>query len=82
MSILVVGATGLVGGQVAQKLRKQGQSVRALVRGGDAHPKVQPLRAAGIEVVAGDLTVPKTLEPACRGYHGGHYCNFHAHGSQ
>ncbi len=66
MSILVVGATGLVGGQVAQKLRKQGQSVRALVRGGDAHPKVQPLRAAGIEIVDGDLTVTETLEPACR----------------
>jgi NADH dehydrogenase len=66
MSILVVGATGLVGGQVAQKLRKQGQSVRALVRGGDAHPKVQPLRAAGIEIVAGDLTVPETLDLACR----------------
>jgi NADH dehydrogenase len=66
MSILVVGATGLVGGQVAQKLRKQGQSVRALVRGGDAHPKVQPLRAAGIEIVSGDLTMPETLEPACR----------------
>src|SRR5438552_11664923 len=68
MSILVVGATGLVGGQVAQKLRRQGQSVRALVRGGDAHPKVQPLRAAGIEIVNGDLTVAETLEPACRRY--------------
>jgi uncharacterized protein YbjT (DUF2867 family) len=67
MSILVVGATGFVGGQVAQKLRRQGESVRALVRGGDAHPNVQPLRAAGIEVVAGDLTVPETLESACRG---------------
>ena len=67
MSILVVGATGFVGGQVAQKLRRQGESVRALVRGGDAHPKVQPLHAAGIEIVAGDLTVPETLEPACRG---------------
>ena len=67
MSILVVGATGLVGGQVAQKLRRQGESVRAFVRGGDAHPKAQPLRAAGIEIVAGDLTVPETLAPACRG---------------
>jgi uncharacterized protein YbjT (DUF2867 family) len=67
MSTLVVGATGLVGGEVAQKLRRKGESVRALVRGGDAHPKVQPLRAAGIEVVAGDLTVPETLEAACRG---------------
>ena len=67
MSTLVVGATGFVGGQVAQKLRRQGESVRAFVRGGDAHPKVEPLRAAGIEIVAGDLTVPETLEPACRG---------------
>ena len=67
MSILVVGATGFVGRQVAQKLRRQGESVRALIRGGDSHPKVQPLRAAGIEVVNGDLTVPGTLEPACRG---------------
>jgi uncharacterized protein YbjT (DUF2867 family) len=67
MSILVVGATGFVGGQVAQKLRRQGESVRALVRGGDSHPKAQPLRAAGIEVVDGDLTVPETLESACRG---------------
>jgi uncharacterized protein YbjT (DUF2867 family) len=67
MSILVVGATGFVGGQVAQKLRRQGESVRALVRGGDAHPKVQPLRAAGIEIVDGDLTVSETLEPACHG---------------
>jgi len=67
MSILVLGATGFVGGLVAQKLRRQGESVRALVRGGDAHPKVQPLRAAGIEIVAGDLTVTETLEPACGG---------------
>ena len=67
MSTLVVGATGLVGGRVAQKLRRQGESVRALVRGGNGHPKVQPLRDAGIEVVAGDLTVAETLEPACRG---------------
>jgi len=67
MSILVVGATGLVGGQVAQKLRRQGESVRALVRGGDAHPKVQPLRAAGMEIVDGDLTVPETLALSCRG---------------
>ena len=67
MSILVVGATGFVGGQVAEKVRRQGESVRALVRGGGAHPKVQPLRAAGIEVVDGDLTVPETLESACHG---------------
>jgi NADH dehydrogenase len=55
-----------VGGQAAKKLRRQGESVRALVRGGDGHPKVQPLRAAGIEIVDGDLTVPETLEQACR----------------
>lgn len=67
MSTLVVGATGFVGGQVAQKLRRQGESVRAVVRGGEANPKVQPLHAAGIEIVDGDLTIPETLEAACRG---------------
>jgi uncharacterized protein YbjT (DUF2867 family) len=66
MSILVVGATGFVGGQIAQKLRQQGQTVRALVRGGAAHPKAKQLRDAGIEAVDGDLTVPATLEAACR----------------
>ena len=43
---LVVGATGLVGQQIALGLRRQGRSVRALVRGGTRHEKAAPVVAA------------------------------------
>ena len=36
---LVVGATGLVGQQIALRLRRQGRAVRAIVRGGTHHEK-------------------------------------------
>lgn len=64
---LVVGATGLVGQQIALGLRRQGRSVRALVRGGLQHEKAASLIAAGIEIVDADLTKPKTLPAACAG---------------
>ena len=67
MPCLVVGATGFVGGQVARSLRERGTSVRALVRGGTSHPKSAELRAAGIEIVDGDVTRPESLASACRG---------------
>lgn len=66
MACLVVGATGFVGGQVARGLRERGTSVRALVRGGASHPKAGELRAAGIDIVDGDVTRPESLAPACR----------------
>jgi len=64
---LVVGATGLVGQQIALGLRRQGRATRALVRGGVRHEKAAPLVAAGIEIVDADLTKPKTLPSACAG---------------
>src|SRR5215472_11459141 len=64
---LVVGATGLVGQQVALGLRHQGRKVRALVRGGTHHEKVAPLISAGIEIVDADLTKPESLPSACAG---------------
>jgi NADH dehydrogenase len=64
---LVVGATGLVGQQVALGLRRQGRAVRALVRGGARHEKAGPLISAGIEIVDADLTKPETLPSACAG---------------
>ena len=45
--ILVVGATGLVGGEACQKLRRRGEAVRALVRPTSSPEKVDALRAAG-----------------------------------
>lgn len=64
---LVVGATGLVGQQIALGLRRQGRAVRGLVRGGTRHEKAASLVAAGIEIVDGDLTEAETLPAACAG---------------
>lgn len=64
---LVVGATGVVGQQIALGLRRQGHAVRALVRGGPHSEKAAPLIAAGIEIVDADLTKPETLPAACAG---------------
>ena len=64
---LVVGATGLVGQQVALSLRRHGRRVRALVRGGKRREKAAPLLSAGIEVVDADLSKPESLPSACAG---------------
>ena len=64
---LVVGATGLVGQQIALGLRQLGRTVRAMVRGGTHHEKAAPLIAADIEIVDADLTKLETLPSACAG---------------
>jgi uncharacterized protein YbjT (DUF2867 family) len=64
---LVVGATGLVGQQIALGLRKKGRDVRAMVRRGTSHQKAKPLISASIEIIDADLTKPETLPPACAG---------------
>ena len=67
MAILVVGATGFVGQQIAMGLQRRTGHVRGLVRGGASHPKATELVAAGVEIAAGDLTRPDTLLAACTG---------------
>jgi uncharacterized protein YbjT (DUF2867 family) len=67
MSILVVGATGIVGGEIAHKLVQQGQQVSALIRGGRSHSKAAQLTSAGVEVIEGDLARPETLSGAAKG---------------
>ena len=62
--ILVVGATGLLGGRIATRLARRDVAVRAMVRPGrDAGA----LERAGAEVVEGDLTRPETLPPVLAG---------------
>ncbi len=63
--ILVVGATGLLGGEICRLLRERGNPVRALVREGS--PREAGLRALGAEVVHGDLKVRSSLDRACAG---------------
>jgi len=67
MSILIAGATGLVGKQIALALQGKTGHVRGLVRGGASHPKASDLVAAGIEIAIGDLREPSTLARACVG---------------
>ncbi len=62
---LIVGATGLVGQQVALSLRQRGRQVRAMVRGGKNHEKAKLLISAGIDIVDADLTEHQTLQSAC-----------------
>ena len=65
--ILVVGATGLVGGEVCKKLAARGEKVRALVRTMSSKERVEALRSAGVELCVGDLKDPGSLAAACRG---------------
>jgi uncharacterized protein YbjT (DUF2867 family) len=65
--ILVVGATGRVGGAAVEELLEAGFEVRALVRSAQ---KAERLRKLGAEVAVGDVTQPRTLGPAVQGCSG------------
>lgn len=62
--ILVTGATGKVGGEVARLLLADRVPVRALTRDPE---RAGPLAALGADVVQGDLARPATLAAACAG---------------
>ena len=62
--ILVVGASGVLGGTAARFLLAQGRSVRAMTRRPDALSTLQQL---GADVVSGDMLDPPSLERACAG---------------
>ena len=61
--ILVVGSTGLLGGQIAHGLLDKGRRVRILVRPASNH---QPLVRDGAEPFYGDLKDRLSLDIACR----------------
>lgn len=62
--ILIVGATGLLGGEIARRLLQQNRAVRVLVRPGSAY---EALVASGAEPAYGDLKDPDSLARACEG---------------
>lgn len=64
MTVLVVGATGLVGGMVVRRLVERGEQVRAMTRPG---AEVAALTAAGVEQVSGDFADPDSLRRAVAG---------------
>jgi len=69
MKTLVVGATGLLGPEVCQRLTAAGHQVRALVRSTAVVQKRAALEALGVELVEGDLKDAASLDRACDGVH-------------
>jgi len=64
---LIVGATGMLGGEICRLLRDRGEPVRALVRGTSNPEKLSHLQSLGADCVEGDLKDAATLEAACSG---------------
>ena len=64
---LIVGATGLLGGEICRLLAAEGKPVRALVRPTSEQSKVTQLESLNIEVVRGDLKDRASLDAACEG---------------
>lgn len=64
--VLVIGATGLVGSAVCQKLVERGEKVRALVRRTSSKEKVELLRSSGIELCTGDLKDADSIALGCK----------------
>jgi NADH dehydrogenase len=65
--ILVVGATGLLGGEICRRALAAGHPVRALVRANSNREKVEILRSAGAATAVADLKAPATIAAACEG---------------
>jgi nucleoside-diphosphate-sugar epimerase len=64
VTVLVTGATGLLGGHVTDLLVERGERVRALVRPGR---DIQRLASLGVDVRFGDLADHRSLVEAVRG---------------
>ena len=62
--ILVTGATGFVGGQLARRLHARGHSVRVFARPSE---RAEQLRREGFDVVLGDLRDPEAVDQAVSG---------------
>jgi uncharacterized protein YbjT (DUF2867 family) len=67
MTTLIVGATGLVGGEICRLLTSQGHPVRALVRKSADPTKIETLKKLGCALAYGDLRDPASLAAACQG---------------
>lgn len=74
--ILIVGATGILGGLITQKLQREGKDIRILVRPNSPAEQMalqrmasspQVLIEGGAEPVYGDLKNPPSLDRACEG---------------
>jgi NADH dehydrogenase len=65
--ILVAGATGRLGLEIVQRLRRRGEEVRGLVRATSAPEKIAAIKDSGAQVYTGNLRDRESLEAACEG---------------
>jgi nucleoside-diphosphate-sugar epimerase len=72
-SILVTGATGLIGSNVCVRMIEQGTKPRTLARDTGSND-AQQLRQAGVDVVAGDIADMKSVLAAAEGTAGIIHC--------
>lgn len=62
--ILLTGVTGKTGGETARQLLARGEKLRAIVRN---EAKAADLKAAGVELVVGDVADAETVKKALKG---------------
>ncbi len=65
--VLVIGATGFLGGEIVRLLASSGARVRAVARDGCDAAKRATLEGHGVELVTADLKHPGSIEAACAG---------------
>ncbi len=65
--IVLVGATGNLGGRIARELRRRGAVVRAIVRPGTFAVRTKHLLQEGVEIVEADLNSKADVVRACVG---------------
>ena len=68
-TVLVTGATGLIGSNICEQLIKRGDKVRVIARKPES-PDALALRKLGVEIVAGDITDAKCVQKATEGVAG------------
>jgi len=68
--VLVTGANGHIGYNLAQTLVRRGYQVRGLVRPLSSSEKIAPLRDLDVEVFEGNILDPETLKEAVKGVQG------------
>jgi uncharacterized protein YbjT (DUF2867 family) len=64
---LIVGATGMLGGEICRVLAERGSPVRGLVRESSNPERVALLEGLGVQIVRGDLKDRASLAAACDG---------------
>ena len=63
-TVLVAGASGVLGGQVVRELRARGVEATVLTRSAE---RGRALESLGVQTVVGDALKPETLRPAFDG---------------